>query len=312
MLRLRMDVGDLATTTFAPATPYCELAVSAQELRQRRSPFRRLWRAHGRPLSSAASRLLELVPAAGSVPLFLAPEDRGCLNGALDSITSTPAGQIETELAEVGWASGPSPWVRELAQGRVAALAELGRVVRSYHDEVVEPLWPALRQASAAELQARASQLATEGVAATLNSLHPGIRWHDGVLEVDGPFSADIPLGGRGLRLMPSVWSRPGVAVGWTQPTLVYPLPAASWLQGIDGRYDALVALLGGTRARVLGALTDEHSTSEIARALGISLASASDHAAVLRRAGLITTSRDGRAVRHALTDLGRRVVRGR
>jgi DNA-binding transcriptional ArsR family regulator len=44
----------------------------------------------------------------------------------------------------------------------------------------------------------------------------------------------------------------------------------------------------------------------ELAGVVGISPASASEHAKVLRDANLIETSREGRAVRHSLTALGR------
>ena len=47
MLRLRLGIEDLARTTFAAPTPYCELAVSAQVLQQPPSQFRRLWRPAG-------------------------------------------------------------------------------------------------------------------------------------------------------------------------------------------------------------------------------------------------------------------------
>jgi DNA-binding transcriptional ArsR family regulator len=55
----------------------------------------------------------------------------------------------------------------------------------------------------------------------------------------------------------------------------------------------------------VLRALADEHSTSGLARELGISLASASTHAAVLRDAGLVTSRRQGQSVLHTQTGLG-------
>lgn len=311
MLRLRLGVDDLARMTFAPPTPFCELAVSAQVLQQPANPFRRLWRASGAGIPAPAHRLVELVPASGSVPTFLAPEDCACIDEALDVVQSTPASRIQAELAETPWPSGPPPWVRDLARGRVDALAELGTAMRIYHDKVMAPVWPTVEQVVAAELRDRAWQLATEGAEATLNSLHPRIRWHDGVLEVAAPTDADIDLAGRGLRLMPSVWTRPAVAIGWTRPTVVYPARPSSWAQSnseLDGR-DQLAAVLGTTRARVLRALTSEHTTSELARALGISPASASTHAAALRGAGLVTTRRDGQAVRHALTDLGQAVA---
>ena len=30
---------------------------------------------------------------------------------------------------------------------------------------------------------------------------------------------------------MPSIWTRPAVAIGWKQPTLVYPVRLTSWAQ---------------------------------------------------------------------------------
>ena len=68
---------------------------------------------------------------------------------------------------------------------------------------------------------------------------------------------------------------------------------------------DPVAALLGRTRAAVLRALTTPRSTGELAVALGISPAGASQHAGVLRAAGLVASRRDGRRVRHAVTALG-------
>jgi DNA-binding transcriptional ArsR family regulator len=157
----------------------------------------------------------------------------------------------------------------------------------------------------------RAWQLATEGVGATLNTLDPRIRWRDGLLEIGAPNEADIDLAGRGLRVMPSVWTRPAVTIGWKHPTLVYPVRLSSWAQQHPGNDhdDRLAAVLGVTRTRVLRALVSEHTTSQLAQALGISPASASTHTAALRGAGLVTTRREGQAVRHVLTDLGQAVT---
>jgi DNA-binding transcriptional ArsR family regulator len=47
----------------------------------------------------------------------------------------------------------------------------------------------------------------------------------------------------------------------------------------------------------------------ELARVVGISPASASEHAKVLREVYLIETLREGRAVRHSLTALGRTML---
>ena len=67
----------------------------------------------------------------------------------------------------------------------------------------------------------------------------------------------------------------------------------------------ALAALVGRNRAAVLRTIADGCSTTELAGRVGISLAAASQHASVLRDAGLITTHRQGSAVLHVLTPLG-------
>jgi DNA-binding transcriptional ArsR family regulator len=67
----------------------------------------------------------------------------------------------------------------------------------------------------------------------------------------------------------------------------------------------ALGALVGRNRAAVMSSIVGGCSTTDIARRAGISLAAASQHATVLRDAGLITTHRHGRAVLHTLTPLG-------
>jgi DNA-binding transcriptional ArsR family regulator len=72
---------------------------------------------------------------------------------------------------------------------------------------------------------------------------------------------------------------------------------------------DSLAALLGLTRAAVLRALRKPHGTADLAYTVGISPASASEHAKVLRDAYLIETRREGRSVRHSLTPLGRTML---
>ena len=59
----------------------------------------------------------------------------------------------------------------------------------------------------------------------------------------------------------------------------------------------------------MLRALAAPRGTVELAGVVGISPASASEHAKVLREVYLIETVREGRAVRHSLTALGRTML---
>jgi hypothetical protein len=145
-----------------------------------------------------------------------------------------------------------------------------------------------------------------------LDSLGPALRWRDGSLEVDLPGlpHGDVALEGRGLRLVPSLfWSRPAFALdGFRRPALVYPLyPLPATPEPVGG--DPLAVLLGHTRAQALRVLTVPRSTTALAAELHVSAASASTHAAALRRSGLVATHRRGRAVSHTLTPLGRTLL---
>ncbi|GAB3160008.1 hypothetical protein GCM10027059_07160 [Myceligenerans halotolerans] len=73
----------------------------------------------------------------------------------------------------------------------------------------------------------------------------------------------------------------------------------------------ALAALLGRTRARALRELAGSASTTLLAQRMDISPASASEHTTVLRRAGLVTSQRDGRRVVDVLTELGQGLLEG-
>jgi DNA-binding transcriptional ArsR family regulator len=127
-------------------------------------------------------------------------------------------------------------------------------------------------------------------------------------------------LDGRGIKLVPSVFvgQTPGLHENPNDeldvPRLIlpatsdgtgYPTGHAHLWDGPRPRGAALAALVGRTRAAVLRTIADGCTTTELAERVGISLAAASQHASVLRGAGLITTRRQGQAVLHVLTPLG-------
>ena len=73
----------------------------------------------------------------------------------------------------------------------------------------------------------------------------------------------------------------------------------------------ALARLVGKTRALALASIGDGCTTTELAARMGASIAGASQHAGVLRDAGLIVTVRQGGAVLHTLTPLGAQLLAG-
>ncbi|MBH5338799.1 winged helix-turn-helix transcriptional regulator [Streptomyces pactum] len=193
-----------------------------------------------------------------------------------------------------------------------------------YYRVAVAPYWSGMRTRLQQEQAGRARVYAEQGVEAMLARLPPGFRWRSPILEIGrGATVYEFHLGGRGLVLVPSVFyqSRPTVFFspdGQEPAVLFVPVlrttgDAAGVLTTTqNGTLKELEALLGRTRARALDAIGQVPcTTSQLAQRLNVSLASASEHATVLRRAGLITTIRHGSAVHHSVTPLGTGLLNG-
>jgi DNA-binding transcriptional ArsR family regulator len=173
---------------------------------------------------------------------------------------------------------------------------------------------PRMRALVDADRAVRARALLDGGVEALLETLRPAVRWRRPVLETDYPVDQELRLDGRGLLLVPSVFcERTPISLFDPElpPTLVYPV-------GDDGppapgpAAEGVAALIGGTRGAVLWRLGEAAATtSELARVLDISTASASQHASVLRRSGLVVSRRAGNAVIHRITPLGAALLSG-
>ncbi|MGW6598233.1 ArsR/SmtB family transcription factor [Streptomyces sp. NPDC055036] len=210
-----------------------------------------------------------------------------------------------TLLAALGQGVGYEP--QEDSSANRSLLAVFVRVA-------VMPHWSAVKSELERVREVRARIAITNGIERLLDSLHPKLHWQNSVLEIhDGP-DRDVRLGGRGLVLSPSFFlsGQSCVFIDREQasggPVLSFRTSTErrdSWFGLVEPDDSALGALVGHTRAAALQALTNSCSTGELADRLGISLAGASKHAAVLRRAGLITTFRNRNKAIHILTSLG-------
>jgi len=205
------------------------------------------------------------------------------------------------------------------AMAEAGARHELADATRAAYAELVQPYWSRIRACLHAEQAARRRMLAREGAGRLLASLQsPRIRWRPPVLEIAMPTDVDMELRGHGITLVPSLFVGKDPSLHENpndedeMPRLI--LPAADDVIGRARLWDpprsrgaALAALVGRNRAAVLQSIADGYgcTTTELARRAGISLAAASQHAAVLRGAGLIASRRQGGAVLHVLTPLG-------
>ena len=261
---------------------------------------------------------LHLTPPRGYSPDFLTPADgtTDFVDG-LDGVLFTHRDRLQTDIDRLGEQKDVSTWASGLRDGLAKAVKGLGATMAAYHAHAIEPYWTRIRAAVDADLMVRARVLATSGVEGVLSSLHSTVNWDAPVLTIDNPtVDRDVHLAGRGLRLVPSYFcSRKPMTFAdpELEPVLLFPIERCVGLVGVPGvdLQEPLTRLLGRTRAAALQALVRPATTSGLARRLGASPASASEHATVLRRAGLIRSTRCGNQTSHELTALGHGLLSG-
>lgn len=316
MLRIHFSDADLVRTRFAAsAEPMWETMLGVYALGRGRvaAPIRN-WRTQVRPRLNPGMRpLLSLFSSDGLFPDFLTPPVSG-LSAGLAALDETPAEEIQAQLLPFLPAQCRNTgFHQDLLAGDARARRELRSAVTLVHQNLIAPLSGAIERRMEADLAVRSHTVFDRGITAALASLHRNLTWRSPTLFStkpcpDGPVT-DIVLGGRGLILYPTAFTQYSLIVDQPDrtPVLFYP--------SLDTEYDdrpdpaALADLLGRTRAEVLAAVGSGASTTELARRTGISPASASEHAAVLRRSGLVETRRAGQSAVHTLTELALKLL---
>ncbi|MFD0548070.1 helix-turn-helix domain-containing protein [Streptomyces rectiviolaceus] len=316
MLRIHFTASDLARTRVASAPALMwETVLSTHWLRDGCAGLLGTWwRGRVRPhLPSRARALAELIPAQGYFPDFLTPHTVSlCPADAVEPVLLTPKNEVRKDIELLATGRPLSPWARDLRRGLAPALAHLDQSFRDYQRVAISPFLSGISSHTARERARAGRLLASGGVEALLRDLSPSARWRGPILDIDYPVDRDLHLEGRGLLLVPSYFCRchPVTLVrqGEEVPVLVYPLGHEPWdTEGVDDASDTLADLVGCSRAAVLEAAGEcrQSNTSQLARRAGLLLSSASEHLTVLRRAGLIVSSREGNSVMHEVTPLG-------
>ncbi len=329
MLTISFTSDDLMKTRLASEPdPMWELTLSLHQLRTpgpqvfaewRRSALARLQQ---HPVAMQSLQLLlELVPATGYFPDFLTPAqaEQG-FEAGVEAVLSTPVPRLTADLTILAQQRKLPSWAGRLARGEPAMLQRLGSALRDYQATAIAPFQTEIRASVHIDRSRRARSLTTGGYEEMLAGMRPALRWTHSAIEADYPHQRRCELEGRGLTMVPSFfcWGRPIALKDTTlPPVLVFPIEG-------DARYLAmgkavrenvssasLGALLGKTRAAVLETIADGCTTGEIARRLDVSLATASEHATVLRRAGLVVSVRDGNTMLHALTPVAMALLEG-
>jgi DNA-binding transcriptional ArsR family regulator len=326
VLRIHFTADDLARTRVASTLgPLAETLLAARLLHRgnQRDLFDGWRRQVQRHRPPQIGLLASLFGPTTPLDLFTITGRASCLEEGLDALLTAPRLQLRREVGFLASQRALPAAARSLGDGDHDTLLELGTTVRGLHHAALETAWTGMLAYLDAFGGGQARLLAAGGVERLLASVHPLARWRPPVLELLSTYThGDDYLQGRGLVLIPSVFCWPGPIVlqslaDQAAPSLLL-IPAvrdladlaAAWAPG-DRRQRALVALLGRTRAAVLEAVADGCTTTELARRVGVSLPSASQHAAVLRDTGLLVTRRAGTSVHHQLTGLGTALLNG-
>ncbi|MGW1656667.1 ArsR family transcriptional regulator [Streptomyces atratus] len=336
MLRIHFTSEDLARTRILTTWgPLGETLFSLTTLRQSNTEaLYGGWRRRVSRASEAPTHPASALFCGGALDLFTVTGPAQSMEEGLEALRAARPDHVRDELAgavaALAFYSGlTAPWAKtswaDLGHDR-AARQELVRFLHDYHRVAVAPHWSRIQSRLQSEQTSHARILANSGVEAMLAGLPPGFRWRSPVLEIGrGALTGEVTLGGRGLTLVPSAFchTRPITYTSATddQAPAVLFIPvirsvsdsAGMLTEPGSGTHRALAALLGRTRAQALDAISRAPcTTGRLAELLSVSPATSSEHATVLRQSGLISTTRHGSAVLHALTPLGSAMLNGR
>jgi hypothetical protein len=315
VLELAFSTEDVLRIRFA-FSPLWEAVVSIRALRHPADRALHLpWiRRARRALADAGvdlGPLLDLVPAPTRyIPDFLTPPPTTPVPdfaAELAAVRATAPAQVRAELRRMGAAAGP--FAARLADDPASGLAELTDTLAAYWQVALAPDWPRVRGLLEGEIAYRARRLAEGGAYLLFGDLHERVSFADDRLYVRHTHWHDSrSLDGSGLVLVPSVFAWPSVYSisqrPW-QPTLLYPPRgiATVWETGTAVGPQALGAVLGRARARLLAELVAPASTTELARRTGLTAGAVSQQLTLLRAAGLVASHRAGRVVLYARTE---------
>jgi DNA-binding transcriptional ArsR family regulator len=315
MTLLRLSPTALSRCRFA-ISPLAETLGSLIALQRSYSdPWLARWHAQHQPAYRAwlekdeiGAGLLSLVAATKWLPDTVTPPPDGGMNTRLadelaevaahsdDSVRATAADAVAAswQPQDTGWlaATGLAP--------RIAAVLEEG------WGRFVAPDWPRRRAVLERDIMHRAGVLAAYGWQQAVAGMTRDSAWvgHDAIRFSHQDFP-DRLITDEGLIFVPHTAG----GGSWTcerppRYALVYPArgPAA----GAEAAGpDALSALLGPGRARILRELARPATSTQLARSLGVSLRTVSTHLAVLRDSGVVAGARAGRSVIYHLTQRG-------
>lgn len=318
MLRYVLNETDLGGVRFG-ISPLCELGLSLRTLREpARYPLQVPWlrRTEDARRGLELDVLLALVDDRLWTPDFLNPAPASPLTrlgDELDALRQIPAERFRAQLMSVHRGSMPAA----LDGPPRAAIARMVAALESLWEACFAPYWPRMRTILEADIVYRGRQIAQNGLSAMLNGLAPTADFDGRVLSLrlQDPRERIVRVGGAGLTLAPTMFTRRASApIEEGEPAAVF-YPArgqgAMWEAERVQNPAALAAIVGEARARLLIALGEPSSSTELGIRFGVSTSAVNQHLRVLRDAGLLTSARYGHSMLYLRSELGTALLAG-
>ncbi|HWS35714.1 MAG TPA: winged helix-turn-helix domain-containing protein [Actinoplanes sp.] len=258
-----------------------------------------------------ATGLVRLVSATKYLPDFVGIPPSAMTTRIEDELTRMRAVSDSTARATIAEARRFAWKTRDIGWADVDGVTACAAAVFARGWQwFVEPDWPRRRAIMERDIRHRAGVLATHGWREAISGIGK-IRWagSDTIL-FSAQTHADVPIGDQGLVLVPHT----GAFGQWmceAPPRFALVYPARGALQQAGTGTGGVARLIGAGRARILAALADPATPSQLATLLGVSLGTVSGHLATLRDAGTVVGRRSGRAVYYERTPLGDTLASG-
>ncbi len=314
MWRIHLSTDDIRRIRIAPdIDPLWELVHSIQLLDNGGPVIFGPWRRRVRLAGLARwSMLRHLSPPTGYFADFLTPATGTTdLRAGIEEVLRTPRRCLRSDLVTLHeQCPRPVDWARDLAAGDLQTLRVLGANLIRYHEAHLKPSWAEIRRQVSEELARVRRILCDEGVDALLGSLSSHVRWEAPALVLHNKQAKrNLYVDGRGIVIQPSFFALADISIldlPGEPFVLTYPIQhRIGWLD-TQTEGTRLEAVIGKTRAEVLDCLANgDRTTTDLARVLDLSAATASEQTKALREAGLITSRRTGKRVLHALSPTG-------
>ncbi|GAA4834764.1 winged helix-turn-helix domain-containing protein [Kitasatospora terrestris] len=322
MIRIDLGTEGLGRIRFAfsPLDPAKDLLFALAQMPQALSGA---WRARAaKALSEQHLGLLAVVAGGGPhgyAPDFLRPQPAAGpvtdLDGALHAVATTPSERIRYELEgavnghswdQAAASRAPRILLAALERGEAHLAHRVAGELAQFWHAALAPEWPRIRARLEGDINVRATSIARNGIADTIDQLAPNLEWRHGSLQVHlRPSSRHrLHLSADAAILVPSVFAdraifcagEPTSVAAPRKPMILYPAGREDRLPSSDEQ------LLGSTRARMLAELAQPRSTSELAQRLYLSPSTVSYHLQILHRAGRVQRTRSSRVVLYQRT----------